>query len=183
VNALANEQVGNYLNDHFVSSYQKVGSFRLVNGKKQGGNVASYFCLADGSVLHVVAGPADAATLLREARWVVENRKLAVATSKGDIDEYKAFFRNAHAERLRREHGLQIESQLPSEDIPPASFAARMCEERGKRRASLSQGVHQMLAAYPLIKIDQIYGVVFEKILGEKMSTLPVQERLAKSGT
>jgi len=175
VNALANEQVGNYLNDHFVSSFQKVGSFRLVNGKKQGGNVAGYFCLADGSVLHVVAGPVDAATLLREARWVVENRKLAAATSKGDVERYKTFFRLAHAERLRQERGLDIGSQLPGPDVPLTDFANRTFSEGGKRPGPASQGVHLLLAAYPLAKIDQVYEVVFEKILGEKISTLPVQ--------
>jgi len=84
VNALSSEEVGSYLNRYFVSSYQKVGTFQVVNGEKTGGNVASYFCLPDGSVLHVVAGPVDDATLLREARWVVETRKLAMTERKGN---------------------------------------------------------------------------------------------------
>ena len=53
MNALANPEVGKYLNEYFVSSFQKVGTFRIVNGQKQGGNVASYFCAPDGRVLHV----------------------------------------------------------------------------------------------------------------------------------
>ena len=57
MNALANENVGNYLNKYFVSSFQRVGTFKIVNGQKQGGNVASYFCMPDGRVLDVVAGP------------------------------------------------------------------------------------------------------------------------------
>ena len=65
MNALANEEVGKYFNENFVSSYQKVATFKIVDGQKQGGNVASYFCAPDGRVLHVVAGPVDAATLLR----------------------------------------------------------------------------------------------------------------------
>src|SRR5207253_3715095 len=69
---LANAEVGKYLNEFFVPSYQKVATFKIVDGQKQGGNVASYFCAPDGRVLHVVAGPVDAATLLREAKWVVE---------------------------------------------------------------------------------------------------------------
>ena len=52
--ALANDQVGDYLNRHFVSSFLKVGTFALVNGQKQGGNVATYFCLPDGRVLHAL---------------------------------------------------------------------------------------------------------------------------------
>jgi len=46
--------------DNFESTYQKVGTFRVVNGVKQGGNVASYFCLSDGTVVHAVAGPLNA---------------------------------------------------------------------------------------------------------------------------
>ena len=82
MNALADPQVGKYLNEHFASAFQKVGTFRIVNGQKQGGNVASYFCAQDGRVLHVIAGPVDAQTLLREARWVVETVKSSLAETK-----------------------------------------------------------------------------------------------------
>ena len=57
-------------------------------------------------MLHVVAGPVDAATMLREAKWVVETTKKAMEESKGDGAKFKAYFRKAHAERLRDEHGL-----------------------------------------------------------------------------
>ncbi len=67
MNALANDEVGKYLAEHFVSSFQKVATFKIAGGQKQGGNVASYFCAPDGRVLHVVAGPVDAATMLRES--------------------------------------------------------------------------------------------------------------------
>ena len=53
MNALANPEVGKYLNEYFVSSFQKVATFRIVGKQKQGGNVASYFCAPDGRVLHV----------------------------------------------------------------------------------------------------------------------------------
>ena len=69
MNALANPELGKYLNENFVSSFQKVATFRIINGvQKQGGNVASYFCAPDGRVLHVIAGPVDAGTMLREAK-------------------------------------------------------------------------------------------------------------------
>ena len=51
MNALANPEVGKYLNEYFASSYQKVATFKIVNGQKQGGNVAAYFCAPDGRVL------------------------------------------------------------------------------------------------------------------------------------
>ena len=58
MSALADKEVGKYLNANFASSFQKVGTFRVIqnpNGppQKQGGNVASYFCAPDGRVLHV----------------------------------------------------------------------------------------------------------------------------------
>ena len=110
MNALADPQVGKYLNEYFASSFQKVATFRIVNGgQKQGGNVASYFCAPDGRVLHVVAGPVNAATLLHEAKWVVDSVKKTIADSKGDGAAFKAALRKAHAERLRQEAGLVVE--------------------------------------------------------------------------
>jgi hypothetical protein len=159
VNALANDNVGNYLNQHFVSSFQKVGTFKIVNGQKQGGNVASYFCTPDGQVLHVVAGPVDAATFLREARWTVETYKLAVLDSRGDAARLRAFFRQAHADRLKQENGLDI-------------AAAGALQSR--QALSLQGRAHLLLAAAPLVHIDQAYRLVFERILGEQVSTAPV---------
>jgi hypothetical protein len=218
VNALANPEVGKYLNEYFVSSFQKVATFRIVaGGQKQGGNVASYFCAPDGRVLHVVAGPVDAATLLREAKWVVETTKQAMAQSKGDGAAFKTYFRKAHAERLRREHGLVVEAVTfdppgaqdensaltyrdpsgrplapilppPPIDGPDVTFkaaqenaartmgAALVTDRRGGRWILGNQGrVHMLLAGHALTKIDKIYGSVFEGILGERVSTKPVE--------
>ena len=155
MNALASEQVGNYLATHFVSSFQKVGTFRIDGGQKQGGNVASYFVTAQGQVLHVVAGPVDTATFLREARWAVETWKLS-ALEKHDEPARKAFFAKAHADRLLHEHGEQLEC------IP----------NRG--RLSKEAQVHALLARTPLPRIEQIYGQVFEDILGQKVTSQPV---------
>jgi hypothetical protein len=219
VNALANEEVGKYLNENFVSSYQKVATFKIANGQKQGGNVASYFCAPDGRVLHVVAGPVDAATLLREAKWVVETTRAAMKEAKDDGAKFKAYFRKAHAERLRTEHGLTVEPVLfdppveqdpksaltyddpsgrplapklppPPIDGPDVTFrekaeaankaapagAAMLVDRKGGRWALGNQGrVHMILAAHGMTKIENIYGTVFENILGEKISTKPVE--------
>jgi hypothetical protein len=218
VNALANPEVGKYLNEYFVSAFQKVATFRIVNGnQKQGGNVASYFCAPDGRVLHVVAGPVDAATLLKEAKWVVETTKKAMADSKGDGATFKAYFRRAHAERLRQESGLVVEpvtydppavqdenSALtyrdpsgqplapvlppPPIDGPDVAFreaqanearslgAKRVADKAGRRWVLGNQGrVHMLMAAHSMTKIEKIYGSIFEGILGEKVTTKPVE--------
>lgn len=223
VNALADPRVGRYLNEYFVSSFQKVATFKIVGGQKQGGNVASYFCAPDGRVLHVVAGPVNADTLLREAKWVVETTKKAVAESKGDGGKFKTILRTAHAERLRREYGLVVEPVLfddapsqgendtltyrdpsgrplapklppPPIDGPDVTFRSlaqeatdgptgggglpgtrALRDKRGGRWALGNQGrVHLLLAAHALTKIELVYGTVFENILGERVSTKPV---------
>lgn len=229
MNALADPKVGEFLNEHFVSSFQKVATFRIVNGQKQGGNVAAYFCAADGRVLHVVAGPVDADTLLKEARWVVGTVEQALDEYETKGTSFKGQLRAAHAERLRREHGLAVDpsafdappagvaTALSYRDptgkplapvLPPApiagpdvslseeeqaGFQARqaairkaaennevgsklIADVRGRRWALNNQGqVHLLLAAHSLKKIETVYGSVFEGILGEQVSTRPVE--------
>jgi hypothetical protein len=161
VNALAKDEVGKYLNDHFVSSFQKIATFRIADGQKQGGNVASYFCTPDNRVLHIIAGPVDAATMLRESRWVVEAHKLAVLESASDPTRFTELMRQAHADRLRREHGFEVGAP----------------DRRKARRALNNQGrVHLLLAAAPQVKVEQVYKLIFEKVLGEQVSTSPVVE-------
>lgn len=221
MNALANPEVGKFLNANFVSSFQKVATFRIVDGQKQGGNVAAYFCAPDGRVLHVVAGPVDAATLLREAQWVVNTVRAAIKESSGDGAKFKQLIRAAHAEKLRQETGLSVEPLAydppdPADEsdaltyrdptgrplapkLPPPpidgpdvrleerEFAARqaaanagggaklVADRRGRRVVVNNQAVvHQLLAAHSLTKIERVYGTIFENVLGEKVSTKPV---------
>jgi hypothetical protein len=220
VNALADPDLGKFINENFVSSFQKVATFKIVAGQKQGGNVASYFCAPDGRVLHAVAGPVDAATLLREAKWVVDTTKKAMDDAKDDGGKFKAYFRKAHAEKLKAESGLTVEavtfdppvdqdpdSALTYNDptgrplapkLPPppvdgpdvhiklamaaqdgaakAPGAREILDKRGGRWQLGNQGrVDQLMAAHCMDKIENLYGTVFQDILGEKISTKPVE--------
>jgi hypothetical protein len=219
VNALANKEVGKYLNEYFCSSFQKVATFKVVGKQKQGGNVAAYFCAPDGRVLHCVAGPVNASTMLKEARWVVETTKKAMAHAKNDGAKFKVYFRQAHADKVKNEFGLNVEpvtfdppepqdakSALTYNDpsgqplaprLPPppidgpdvtlrakelqadaarAPGSAVVLDKKGGRWRLGTQGrVDQLLAAHSMIKIEKIYGTVFENILGEKISTKPVE--------
>jgi len=132
VGALANPEVGKYVNEYFVSSFQKVATFKIVGGAKQGGNVAAYFCAPDGRVLHVVAGPVNAATMLQEAKWVVETTKTALKDAKSDGGKFKAAFRQAHADRLKGEHGLVVEPVLFDAPEPDAKSALSYNDPSGR---------------------------------------------------
>src|SRR5262245_47635404 len=158
----------------------KVGTFQVINGAKQGGNVASYFCLGDGSVLHAIAGPVNAQTLLREARWVVETRKLAIFESRNNPVAYREFIRKAHLDRLRAEQGIDATALVKitrgNGNTTSLDLSDLLIARLTKRSGNQGQ-IHALLAQHPLVKIEQIYRVVFERILGEKISTLPVAQR------
>jgi hypothetical protein len=148
----------------------------VVNGVKVGGNVAAYFCLSDGTVVHAVAGPLNARQFLQEARWAVDLRKLAATEAGGNVAKYRAAIRKGHLERLHAETGLNLPSHtLPriTAGAPPVPTNHQILHRNG--RAAGNQGrVHILLAYYPLPKLQQLYTIVFEDILREKVSTLPV---------
>lgn len=179
--ALAKSEVGEYVNDHFVCAYQKVGTFQVANGQKNGGNVASYFCLADGRVVHAIAGPVNAKTFVKEARWAVSTRELAKLEAKNDGARYKQVFAAAHRERaggtnkaVARKNGsaVLVDDLLDTPAADPLDFAALAVE--GNNGLANESKVHLILAKYPLVQLNDVYQAVFEKILGEKISTAPV---------
>jgi hypothetical protein len=178
VSALANADVGDYLNQHFLATFQKIGSFRVVGNQKQGGNVASYFCTPDGGVLDAIAGPVDASTFLREARWVVETRKMALLDSGGDATRYLLFFRMAHAQRLADEDGVAdvYWQKLPLFQPSEALLISLLDHDHHVPQLNQQGRVHLLLAAFPLVKLDQAYRVIYEKILNEQVTTAPVVE-------
>ena len=162
MNALANPEVGTYLNGSFVSTFQKVGTFTLDGRKKQGGNVATYFCTPDGRVLHAVAGPVDAATFLREAHWAVDAYKLVLLESADkSAPELGSVLWKAHADRLDQEFGVDLRDA----DVP------------ARRNLGKQARVHLLLAAAEAPRLENVYRFVFENILGERVSTAPVVQR------
>jgi hypothetical protein len=181
VNALANAEVGKYLGEHFVATYQKVGTFTIQNGQKQGGNVASYFTTPTGQVLHAVAGPVDAATLLRESRWVVEVMKRAQLEKQDAFPtRLKAFFRKVHQERLQKEHGIDPRNLTAPRAtvVGEKALTAVLTEARGRKQRLGTQGqVHLLLASYPMVPIEHVYTVVFERILNQPLSSIPVVQK------
>lgn len=148
----------------------KVGKFDIVNRKtKVGGNVANYFCLADGAVLHAVAGKVSADTLLTESRWAIDTRKTAqlkstkLATGKMDMIEYARQVRMAHGERYHEETHNHFGNKTKIPKMMPLL-------------ASQQAKTHWLLAHQPLAELDTIYPIVWRQILGEELSALPVKK-------
>jgi hypothetical protein len=174
VSALANPRVGQYLNRHFVSAFQKVATFEINGGQKQGGNVAGYFCTPEGRVLHALAGPVDAETFLREARWANETFQLAQLDEPTPA-QLQAVFRKAHLDRLRREQNVHVpENRLPRPDALTPQWLDQLLAQNAHVGLNDQGKVHLLLAVGPAPRLSQVYRVVFERILNERISTNPV---------
>ena len=158
--------------------------------------------------------------MLRESKWVVETTKKAMADAKGDGGKFKAYFRKAHADRLKAEHGLVVEPVTfdppaveddngaltyrdpsgrplapkltpPPVDGPDVTIKAAAPASRqgqgGRRHGSCwivaaAAGCSAIRAAstcswprHSMNKIETLYATIFEGILGEKISTKPVE--------
>ena len=137
-----------------------MGTFQIVSGQKRGGNVATYFCTADGRVLHAIAGPVDAKTLLAEAKWALDLHEKAKKTDNLTDENFAKFVREAHADWLKGE-GLGQEELTPGRRVLSA-------------RSPLLVAVHRLLADHALNDIEKVYGKVWEGILKEKLSNDPV---------
>jgi hypothetical protein len=144
-----------------------------------------------------------------------------MAEANGDGGKFKAYFRKAHAAKLRAENGLVVEpvtfdppdpqdakSALtyndpsgrplapvlapPPLEGPDVTIRAKAVElaaggrapaglavtadRMGRRWALNNQArAHILLAAHCMVKIEKVYGTIFEGILGEKISTKPVE--------
>src|SRR5262249_33515168 len=112
-------------------------------------------------------GPVDGRMLLREARWVVETYNLAGLEAKQNGSDLQQFFARAHADRLRQEHGV-ISSARPDAASGPAEVLHRYGHLSPPAR------VHVLLALCTRTHLRDLYRVVFERILGEGISTNPV---------
>src|SRR5439155_19176834 len=67
--------------------------------------------------------------------------------------------------------------QAKAGGMPAADGVGNVVVDKGgRRRAINNQGrVHQIMAGHAMAKIENIYGTIFEKLLGEKISTKPVE--------
>ena len=163
MNALAKKKVGEYLNDHFVSSHQKVGTFEKIGNQKVGGNVASYFCRPDGTVIHAIAGPVDQATFLAEARFAVELHNaasfqaFAVKTLDSPREHaiYAAAVKKGFADRL----------------------GANLKQKNAVLNGTLQERVNTLLYRAPLPPLEVLYPNVWENVLNEKLSAAPISVR------
>lgn len=175
MNALASQKVADFLQDRFVATYMKVGTFQIVGDRKVGGNVASYFCLPDGAVLHAVTGPVNEHIFLSEARWAWETHRSAVTLSTdlvtGELDRFrlKQEMARGHHERFAAVLNVHRPGTQRLTSVPLPDSLPRHVNQQGQ--------VSWLLAMRPLERVEQVYPIVWQEILRESLSGLPVATR------
>ena len=186
--ALAKPEVGDFLSKHFVSVYDKVGTFEVSvasDGKtpnKNGGNVAAFFCTPNGQVIHVAAGPRTAEAFLAEAKWaktvyaeILADRSLGAMQARADHgSRMAAALRQAHASALRllsepKATGPHVELVRHT---PASDSKLQGLEAAGRRQR---QQVHALLQTKSYEPIAVIGPEVYSHILGEKVTRDPVK--------
>src|SRR5262249_56138300 len=74
---------------------------------------------------------------------------------------------------VREEHGEQVRGQpLATQEVSAAPAA--LLDQPRFRGLSRQGQVHLLLSAAPLPRVGEVYRVVFERLLGERVSTSPV---------
>jgi len=72
--------------------------------------------------------------------------------------------------------GPDVSLKDKQEAAAKAPGAMPVTDRKGRGWALTNQGrVSQILAAHAMVKIENVYGTIFENILGEKISTKPVE--------
>ena len=148
-----------------------MGTFRIVNGQKQGGNVACYFCRPDGTVVHAVAGPVNAATLLAEAHFAVELDKLAHLHGGKSTLKNKLTVAEEHQKRVK----LEVKGGRGDVDAVLNGFDTddRFLAKCGGMLSAQGQ-VSALLMSKPLLQLDQFYPLVWERVLKQTQNVAPV---------
>ena len=158
-----------------------------MNGKlqKNGGNVASYFCTPDARVIHVTAKPISADQLLQEATWAVETYDEVLSTAPGNLLAQRKLVEQAHLGTLPGNHVAflaQVKAEMPQaqQDYYDKMQHDRPSRKRlepalvvARRRAAKQLGgdrAHQIMAAQPLARFQEVYREVFEELTNERVT-------------
>jgi hypothetical protein len=108
----------------------------------------------------------------------VDIRKLAMTEASGQSARYRSTIRKAHLERLASDQGVSLPAnQLPRVTAAPPVPTPNPIRGPVARQVGTQGQVHLLLATYPLPRLAQLYPIVFEGILKERLSTLPVKSR------
>jgi hypothetical protein len=195
--ALLDDEVTGFVNENFLCSHQRIGALRSVKGVQTGGSVVTYFCLADGTVLHAIPGAVDAKQFMQEARWVVDIRQSAQQKMQKDTSRYNWLVKRAHSERYFDEFvppndpfgGVMIPGKFPPPPprlggfggfpplgggignplMPVMPTSNKLPAQRPANQPPQVQ-VHWLLATRTAPKINDIYKIVYEQILKERIT-------------
>lgn len=164
---------------------------------RNGGNVVSYFCTPELKVINAIVGPVEAAQLLGAAHWSVN---LSAKAKHAGPDDRLQICEAAHLEesgidpatfyqvvseklpRISRQYqsrrtGIlaspRLKKRLEAGEITLIDPFTQARQEASRaftldRRGALT---HRILAMQPLASVYDVYGELFERVAGERITT------------
>jgi hypothetical protein len=187
VQALANQEVGDFLTKYFVSVYDKVGTFQVDVGadgkpRRNGGNVAAFFCTPSGYVIHVAAGPRTAEAFLAEAKWaaavyrkIMTDRSLGQSLARVEqVSRVTAALREAHSDALDLMNHPNMSA--PGRELvlhdPPQDPNLRALDDAGRKQR---KQVHHLMMTRAYEPLANVGPWIYSTVLGEQVTSQPVQ--------
>ncbi len=141
---ITDREVAAHIQDHYVPVVRFVGPPKAILFVDKKGNpvdspgqeiVLTYFCMPDGTVLHLIIGHVSKAAFLRNSNWV----RSMCHPVPDDQKEKQLAIRTKHRERLLSEHVAHIEQEqiaLWKNDEPPDELLAHHIEDTVKEAAA-----------------------------------------------
>ena len=158
---LLNRDVADAIAGRFAAAVQKVITVRSPAGPKLNGDVICYFCTPNGRVVHALPGPTTAEAFHREAEWAIQLCHASDAGGWGPESVMRQAIREAHFDRLKREHGptLPITATPPIE--PPHPPSGQLLQHPALAGVNDRGKAHALLAAYPLPTLAELFPVLW----------------------
>ena len=199
--ALSDKSVGKFITENYISTWKKVGTFTIIskvsteilnsqlkdrlilknpNNKlrsfdiKVGGNVAVYFCTADGLVIHAIAGPIPAKEFLIEAKWAVTTYKSAVESSQEDENQLMKVIRKAHKSRIS-EINKEAKEKMQIGIKDKKHLRQVSWTLLNHQRNPLGVKIHELFSSKAMKHVDEVYKDVFVGLLRQQVSNKDIQ--------
>ena len=162
--------------------------------QKNGGNVATCFCIPDGRVIHAVGGPVSAERLRDEALWAVTVYKQIREYAPDDLDLQMQLVEEAHLaalratpdayyracrrhlvsarpnyHRVRQIYAVQSESSSSESRYGRQRYSVLLRARYEAAKSFEGDQAHQLFASQPLPPFLWARGQIFSDLSGQKL--------------
>lgn len=177
----SDEQVAEFINRNFEAAWQSVRPVPIVridfgNGvtvtRTLNGNIATYVCLADGTVLDVLPGLYSREVYISALTRLVQLHRQA-QNQPSLVSFLSEYHRQAHTELLAAQKTASTARERKTVDAAPVQFRTAeelrnwqaLDEDARANETQRRRQVHELLATAGLVKPQQVTKRIYRDIL------------------